>query len=459
MVFSTNIFLFLFLPIVLMVYYNPLIRNRRFRNFFLVLASLGFYAWGEPVYVLLMIESICMNYGIALLIEHFRRKRILFLVISLIYNLGVLFIFKYLPFMISLVFGKEVLEIALPIGISFYTFQAMSYVIDVYRGTRAERNIINVALYISLFPQLIAGPIVRYQQIEKEIRDRKENFRCFSYGVNRFIVGLAKKVIIANNVARIADEAFKYVGTLSVAMAWLGAIAYALQIYYDFSGYSDMAIGLGRMFGFHICENFKYPYISCSITEFWRRWHISLSGWFRDYVYIPLGGNRCSKKRNLLNLGIVWLLTGIWHGANWTFWLWGLLYFMLLAIEKTWKWMPKIKYFNRIYTMVAVILLWVLFRADTVGQAIIYMENMFNVMHYEMINERFWNLMMNFKVYIVIGVLGVAPIACCVYKKLADPVYRKGYQLLRIVVTVVIFVVTITYMVADTYNPFIYFNF
>lgn len=290
MIFSTNAFLFLFLPIVLIIYYNPFIKKREFKNSFLVLASLGFYAWGEPVYVILMILSICMNYGFALLIGYFQKKRRIFLIVSLAGNLGILFVFKYLSFIIGMFSKHNMWSLPLPIGISFYTFQAISYVMDVYHGVKAEKKLLNVALYISFFPQLIAGPIVRYKQIAKEIQNRDESFRNFRKGVDRFIIGLAKKVILANNIARIADESFRCIGSMSIATAWLGAISYTLQIYFDFSGYSDMAIGLGRMFGFHISTNFKYPYISKSVTEFWRRWHISLSRWFRDYVYFSLGG-------------------------------------------------------------------------------------------------------------------------------------------------------------------------
>lgn len=459
MIFSTNAFLFLFLPIVLIIYYNPFIKKREFKNSFLVLASLGFYAWGEPVYVILMILSICMNYGFALLIGYFQKKRRIFLIVSLAGNLGILFVFKYLSFIIGMFSKHNMWSLPLPIGISFYTFQAISYVMDVYHGVKAEKKLLNVALYISFFPQLIAGPIVRYKQIAKEIQNRDESFRNFRKGVDRFIIGLAKKVILANNIARIADESFRCIGSMSIATAWLGAISYTLQIYFDFSGYSDMAIGLGRMFGFHISTNFKYPYISKSVTEFWRRWHISLSRWFRDYVYFSLGGGKCSKLRNIINLGIVWLLTGIWHGANWTFLLWGISYFIVLVFEKNIKWTCNKKYFNYVYTVIVVILLWVLFRAESISQAAAYIENMFRISKYGFLDNRFCQIIMHYKVYIVAGLLGSFPVSLWMYRHLSKRDYYKIWGTLATVGKILIFLITITFMAADTYNPFIYFNF
>lgn len=339
MVFSSTIFLFLFLPIVLIGYYNPWFKSQGFKNGFLLLASLGFYAWGEPVFVFLMIVSIIITWLFGLSIDKNQGKAKPILTISIIYHIVILFVFKYLSFAAQqaglLIFHNEIeLGIELPIGISFFAFQMMSYLFDVYyKKTAAQKSIFKLALYVSLFPQLIAGPIVRYNQIEKEIDNRIVSKRDFTEGMERFIYGLAKKVMLSNYLAYVADSIFN-AGERSVAAAWLGGICYALQIYFDFSGYSDMAIGMGRMLGFHFTENFNYPYVSKSITEFWRRWHISLSTWFRDYVYIPLGGNRVAKGRWIFNIFIVWLLTGIWHGANWTFLVWGLLYFMVLIIEK-----------------------------------------------------------------------------------------------------------------------------
>ena len=341
MLFSSLVFLIVFLPIVLFGYYVLFRKWRPAQNIFLLLASLVFYAWGEPKFVFVMIASILFNWLMGLLADRHRaRKKLagLWIVLDVAGNLGLLFVFKYLMFALNNVntlFGTAlpVPQIALPIGISFFTFQAMSYVIDVYRGDgQVQKNPLYVGLYISLFPQLIAGPIVRYQTVADEIQNRKETWADFADGVQRFLIGFLKKVLLANTMAIIADGVFDSQKPVCAAASALGLIAYTLQIYYDFGGYSDMGIGLGRMFGFHFLENFDYPYISTSITEFWRRWHISLGTWFRDYVYIPLGGSRVKKPRLVLNLFVVWMLTGIWHGANWTFVAWGFLYFVLLTV-------------------------------------------------------------------------------------------------------------------------------
>ena len=344
MLFSSSIFLFLFLPLVLLIYYLPLGRFRQGQNVFLLLASLGFYAWGEPWFVLVMMGSIVVNYGFGLWVDHnqrHNRSARMPVVLALVVNLGILFVFKYLTFTLGILndLGAHFVipGIELPIGISFFTFQALSYVLDIQRGHgQVQRSPLKVGLYISFFPQLIAGPIVKYETVADQIDHRKENWEDFSSGCARFVVGLGKKVLLANQLALVADRAFQLGGTgqLTTGFAWLGSLCYTLQIYYDFSGYSDMAIGLGKMFGFHFLENFNYPYISRSVTEFWRRWHISLSTWFRDYVYFPLGGSRVdSKGKHIRNLFVVWLLTGIWHGANWTFIVWGLFYFVLLNGE------------------------------------------------------------------------------------------------------------------------------
>jgi D-alanyl-lipoteichoic acid acyltransferase DltB (MBOAT superfamily) len=342
MVFSSTIFLFLFLPILLICYFNPIWKNRNVKNVIILFASLGFYAWGEPIFIFVMLVSIGFNWFIGLqLTKHENTKtRKRYMLIAVVYNVSLLFVFKYISFVIKnigLLLKNDTISvnIALPIGISFFTFQIMSYIFDVYyKKAEAQDNLINVALYISLFPQLIAGPIVQYQTIAKEINNRIETAKDFTEGVMRFVIGLGKKILIANYAGFIADSIFILNGNLSVASAWLGAIAYTLQIFFDFSAYSDMAIGLGRIFGFHFLENFNYPYAAKSITDFWQRWHISLSTWFRDYVYIPMGGNRVSKRKLIFNLFVVWLLTGIWHGANWTFIVWGIFYFLLLLMER-----------------------------------------------------------------------------------------------------------------------------
>ena len=340
MVFSSLIFTFLFLPIVLIVYY---LAKDKYRNYILLAASLFFYSYGEPHFVYVMLGSVLGNYIMALLIDRFKERKLskICLIADIVFNIGLLFIFKYLDFTISvfnMVFHTsiDIMRIKLPIGISFFTFQALSYVIDVYRGTvKVQKNLLYLALYISFFPQLVAGPIVRYSTIEEQIHDRKCTLESFSEGAKRFLIGFSKKIILANNLSLFASEIFSLdVTVTNPLLLWLGSICFSLQIFYDFSGYSDMAIGLGRIFGFVFLENFDYPYVSRSVTEFWRRWHMSLGQWFRDYVYIPLGGSRVSTPRHILNMLIVWLLTGIWHGANFTFIAWGLGYFVLLVIEK-----------------------------------------------------------------------------------------------------------------------------
>lgn len=342
MVFSSTLFLFLFLPLTLMIYYNPFVRSRKFRNRCLLVASLFFYAWGEPFFVWLMVLSIAVGWACGRAMERAasRRQEKRILTAGVVFHVGLLFVFKYLTFVVSqlgLLLHEDfsAIHIALPIGISFFTFQLLSYLSDIYYGrSKAQQSVLAVGLYIALFPQIIAGPIVRYETIEQQIEHRVENIADFSSGMMCFIYGLGKKVVIANYMGVVADNIFDGGGSLSLATAWYGAFAYTLQIYFDFSGYSDMAIGFGRMFGFHFMENFNYPYISRSATEFWRRWHISLGTWFRDYVYIPLGGNRVTRRRWGYNLFVVWALTGIWHGANWTFLCWGLWYFVLLLVEK-----------------------------------------------------------------------------------------------------------------------------
>ena len=340
MLFSSTVFIFLFLPAVLIGYYL-LLRGMKARNALLLAASLVFYAWGEPVYVLLMLLSIAVNYAFGRLLERREHSKTL-LVAAVIFNLGLLFYFKYLNFTVdnlNALLGTRlsVPRLALPIGISFFTFQAMSYVIDVYRGTApVQRNVLSLGLYISFFPQLIAGPIVRYNSIAAQIEERRVTPEDFQAGVCRFIEGFAKKIILANNLSLAAERAFALAGAgeISTAMAWLGSLAYTFQIFFDFSGYSDMAIGLGRMFGFRFEENFRYPYLSRSVSEFWNRWHISLGRWFRDYVYFPLGGSRVDRGKLLRNLFVVWLLTGVWHGAAWQFIVWGLGYGLIISLEK-----------------------------------------------------------------------------------------------------------------------------
>ena len=461
MVFSSGIFLFLFLPIVLLIYYNPLIRSRSFRNIFLFLASIIFYAWGEPVYVLLMLSSITVNWLFGRCIMAGKNSTVI-AALAVVYNLAFLFVFKYLDFAITncnnlLSLSIPLFGIELPIGISFYTFQAMSYVIDVKRKPElAQRSLLNVGLYIACFPQLIAGPIVRYETVAQQIRERTESWNDVTVGLRRFLWGLAKKVILANNLAKFADLAFD--GTeLSTALAWLGAAAYMLQIYFDFSGYSDMAIGLGRMFGFRFDENFNYPYAASGITDFWRRWHISLSTWFRDYVYIPLGGNRVRPARHILNLFLVWLLTGIWHGANWTFILWGLIYFLLLMLEKytPLKRVPKL--FGHLYTLLAVCLCWVLFRAASLSSALEYLKAMFGAAPLGIWDGNASIVLTNGFVYFLLGAILSFPIVPFFAKK--PFVQKPVVQYLLAFFQLLVFLLTIGFILSSSYDPFIYFNF
>ncbi len=470
MLFASTVFIFLFLPSVLFLYYVVLKKFRTAQNILLLVASLLFYAWGEPKYVLIMMLSIIMNYALGLLVDKYRgnkTKSRLIIAATVVFNLAILYIFKYLMFTVENInsiagLHLSVPNIVLPIGISFFTFQAMSYVIDVYREKgEAQKNPLNVGLYISFFPQLIAGPIVRYETVAYQIKHRKETFDKFSEGVCRFIIGLAKKVLLANTMGVIADYSFEMPHSeLTVVMSWVGALAYTFQIFFDFSGYSDMAIGLGKMFGFDFLENFDYPYISKSISEFWRRWHISLGTWFRDYVYFPLGGSRVkSKARLVFNLFVVWSLTGIWHGANWTFLCWGLMYFVLIAVEKLIGWEKKnpnkMQVLKHIYTLFFVVMGWVLFRAESLTDAISYMGTMFG--GGELINDSTIYYALNYIVYFVFAILISTPI----FKKISEKV--NGNNPVIAVITAiglfVLLIISVSYIVKGAYNPFIYFNF
>jgi len=472
MLFSSPVFIYVFLPIVLLCYYTVLRNKRNLQNVFLFLSSLFFYAWGEPKFVLVMILSIVVNWSLGLLVNNYKQKRILFskflIALTVFSNLLILFIFKYLNFTVNNIngfFGTSIniKSIALPIGVSFFTFQAMSYVIDVYRGKgNVQKNIINVGLYISFFPQLIAGPIVRYETVADQIKNRKETTEDFFNGFTRFVFGFSKKVLLANSFAIIADRSFDGLAegmNLSVLGAWLGAICYTLQIYYDFSGYSDMAIGLGKMFGFHFLENFNYPYISTSITEFWRRWHISLGSWFRDYVYFPMGGSRVKKRRLVFNLFIVWMLTGVWHGANWTFVLWGFMYFFLLVTEKLtgfYKTEKKIlKPLLWIYTFIFVVFGWVLFRSNSISDAIHYFSVMFGKGTL-LIDDIFMRDLNQIIIYIVIGVLFSFPVTGFFKKKFKQGIVK---DIVFVIIVIGLFILSVASVVSSSYNPFIYFNF
>ncbi len=473
MVFSSVEFLCGFLPVVLLLYF--LLPGRRLKNRFLLLASLGFYAWGEPLYVLLMLACIAGNWALGLLADG-RRGALpgrAALCLMLLFNLSLLGVFKYAGFVIeslnaAFALALPVPEVVLPIGISFFTFQGMSYVIDVYRGeAKARRNLLDVGLYVAFFPQLIAGPIVRYNTIAAEIDGRRENWQDLCAGIDLFIIGLAKKMLLANNFAIVADKLFNAGGyaSLSVGAAWLGAIAYTLQIYFDFGGYSDMAIGLGRMFGFHFLPNFNYPYISRSVTEFWRRWHMSLSGWFRDYVYIPLGGNRRGRGRQVLNLFIVWLLTGLWHGANWTFLAWGLYYCLFLVIEKLTglsEKLPKVPVLSNLLVLLVVICGWVLFRAPDIAGAGEYLGAMFGVFGNPLTDETFFYQLGENKVQLMLAALAATPVLPWLAKKLPRlQTFAWGlpFGCCRDLFLLLLLLLGLASLAKGSFNPFIYFNF
>lgn len=467
MLFSSLTFLFVFLPATLALYF--LVKDK-FKNYVLLAASLLFYAWGEPKYVILMILSIIFNFFIAKLINKKRKKKKLtkfLLFIAVLVNIGALFIFKYLDFTIlniNSIFGTNLglTKLALPIGISFYTFQILSYVIDVYRKkVKVQKNIFTLGTYIALFPQLIAGPIVRYSDVEKQLKKRTHSLDKFCDGFRRFIVGFAKKVLIANNVAIIADTVFndpsaQALGPVAIIIALL---AYTLQIYYDFSGYSDMAIGLGKIFGFDFDENFNYPYSAHSITDFWRRWHISLTTWFRDYLYIPLGGNRCSKIKWIRNFAVVWLFTGFWHGASWNFVLWGVFFMIILLIEKEFlhKLLEKLpKIVNWIYMFIIVNFGWLLFRANTMDDLGHVINSFF---HPEASTVDF--LAHNFSIipyvnFMIIGLIFMFPVGKKISAKLLS--YKYGRFILDLIL-LALFGLGICALVNSSYNPFIYFRF
>ncbi len=472
MVFSSLPFLFRYLPIVLLLYF---IVPRRLRSFVLYVASLIFYAWGEPIYVCLMIFSTIVDFVHGYLVHRFKEKNEigkakLTVASAMIINLSLLGFFKYSDFLIMNInnlTGSSIplLNLALPIGISFYTFQTMSYTIDVYRGeAQVQKNIINFGVYVALFPQLIAGPIVQYKTIAKQLQERRENFDQFSYGVMRFMIGLGKKVLLANNIGLLWDT-IKVMGTseLSVIGAWLGITAFAFQIYFDFSGYSDMAIGLGNMFGFRFLENFNYPYMSKSITEFWRRWHISLGSWFRDYVYIPLGGNRCGLSKQIRNIAIVWLLTGIWHGASWNFVAWGVYFGLLLVIEKFFllKWLKKLpSVFSNIYAIFFVWIGWVIFAFDDLSVGINYIRSMLGFNDIAIINRGTCYLLLNYGAIIIITILASTDFPKRLSIKLFGNYGEKQISAwVQGAFIIGVFIVSVAYLVDASYNPFLYFRF
>jgi len=470
MLFSSNTFLLLFLPAFLFIYYAG--RNRTYRNIILLIFSLIFYAWGEPENIFLLITSIIINHFVGRIIEKTNNeiKRKAALVFGVCIDIFFLGIFKYAGFGVMAInqifrLSLHIPNIQLPIGISFFTFQEISYIADIYRGVaRAQRNLLGTALYVSMFPQLIAGPIVRYNSVARELVDRHENWNDFSRGIIRFVFGLSKKVLLANFLGELADFYFSGdLSKLSCLGAWEGAVAYTFQIYFDFSGYSDMAIGLGMMTGFHFNENFNYPYICSSIRDFWKRWHISLSTWFRDYVYIPLGGSRGGYWANIRNLFIVWFLTGLWHGADWNFIAWGLYYFLLLMLERVvfHKKIHESKWFKviyKIFALICVITGWVIFHADGLSDGIRYIEMMYR--NKSMSNAVDLFQLRNYAVILFMSVFFSTP--GCKKLKVKIGKLKQGNIVLNIfepLIILILWFLCVSCLTMNSYNPFIYFNF
>ena len=465
MLFSSIPFLYYFLPAVLIVYF---LVPRCLKNTVLLLFSLVFYGWGEPKYVVLMVASIAMFYGCGLAIGKAKEQKWkkFWLIVSVVVSLSLLGIFKYADFFVSSVnaatgLSIPLLRLALPIGISFYTFQCLSYTIDVYRGNAAvQYNPISFGAYVSLFPQLIAGPIVRYVDVARELENRTHSWEKVSLGLRRFIIGLAKKIIIADNFA-VLMKLFRESGEQSVLFYWMYAIAFTMNIYFDFSAYSDMAIGLGKIFGFHFIENFNYPYISRSIQEFWRRWHMSLGSWFRDYVYIPLGGNRVSKARWVFNTLAVWMLTGLWHGAAWNFVLWGLLYAALLLFEKFVPAVTKLpRVLSHVYVMLMVTLGFVLFNAESLSQVASDVGGMFGFAGVPLVNQETLYYLASYGVLFVAGFIGATPIVRDTAKKLSEhPKTGKIIAVLEPVFLLALLLICTAYLVDGSFSPFLYFRF
>ena len=463
MIFSSVTFLFLFLPITLLLYY---LVPQKAKNTVLLLASLLFYAWGEPVYVILMLYSILLNYGMGLLMDRVPRAKKEILAFTVIINLLMLGFFKYYGFLVENInalfrLNLPVRTLALPIGISFYTFQALSYDIDLYRGKfPVQKNLIKFATYITMFPQLIAGPIVRYEDVEAQMGPRKLSLARFGKGAVRFIIGLAKKVLLANLTGAVFDSIHASGAAVSTLSAWIGAVSYTFQIYFDFSGYSDMAIGLGQMLGFNFVENFNYPYAAESVTDFWRRWHISLSTWFREYVYIPLGGNRVKVWKHIRNILVVWMLTGLWHGASWNFVLWGLYYGILLLLEKyvflKWKLPSAVRY---VFTMIFVIIGWVIFSADSVPQILTALSSMFGFAENGFVDGTALYLLKSNAVLLLAAAFFSLPLLKKPLKRLKESSAAAIYYLFGFIFLLAILSCSIAFLVTENYNPFLYFRF
>ncbi len=465
MLFSSITFLYYFLPLAAALYFTV---PGSFKNIALLSVSIIFYGWGEPRYILIMGASVCLGYACGLLIDccRHRRARKVLCAVSVVISLSFLLYFKYADFFIenlNAAAGTQIalIKTALPIGISFYTFQLISYTIDVYRGEPAQKNFVSLAAYISMFPQLIAGPIVRYADIAAQLKSRVHTWETAAEGVRRFVIGLAKKVLLANQLGELCSV-FRESGEKSVLFFWMYAAAFSLHVYFDFSGYSDMAIGLGRIFGFHFLENFDYPFVSASITEFWRRWHMSLGSWFRDYVYIPLGGGRCGRGRQLLNILIVWMLTGFWHGAAWNFILWGLYFAVLLMIEKLWllRWLKKRKILAHIYTLFLVMASFVIFNAGSLGQVWSDLGGLFGAGGIPLVSAEALYYLKSYAVVLLFGIIGAAPFMRSVIRRISNnPAVSTILNSAEPVFAAVVLLVVTAYLVDGSFNPFLYFRF
>ena len=457
MLFSSITFLYYFLPIVLLTYF---LTPTKYKNIILFISSLFFYAWGEPTYIILMLVSISVGYFFALGMNRFSKYRKIIFILSLVITLGFLFVFKYTNFFITnlnalLHVSIPLAKISLPIGISFYTFQIVSYLIDVYRNeVQEQKSFLHLATYISLFPQLIAGPIVRYKDVALELEHRTHSFDKVYEGIRRFMLGLGKKILIANTMGAFVVSATS-LSDKSILLYWMLAIAIGFQIYFDFSGYSDMAIGLGKIFGFHFMENFNYPFIADSITDFWRRWHISLGSWFRDYVYIPLGGSRCSKARGLFNIFVVWFLTGFWHGAEWNFILWGLFFWMVLMFEKRFllSSLKDHKVIAHIYVIFLVLISFIIFNSSSLGEIVVSVKSMLGMNHLPLYNLSSLYYIRSYIVVFIIAVIGSTPLMKKLVQKIKWSIYLEPF------LWIVLLVVCSAYLIDGSFNPFLYFRF
>ena len=459
MIFSSILFIYYFLPLLLVIYF---IVPNKCKNLVLLIFSLLFYFLGEPKYIIILLLSCIINYFLGKQIEKNKHSK-LYLLIALIYNIGQLLIFKYTDFFISninSIFNINIpfMYIIMPIGISFFTFQILAYIIDVYnKKHKSAKNIIDFMTYVCLFPQLVAGPIVRYIDVEKALENRTHNYNHFSNGIKRFVVGLSKKVLLAN----VLGEFTKSLVTETVLSSWLKPIAYTLQIYFDFSGYSDMAIGLGLMFGFRFLENFNYPLIASSITDFWRRWHISLSSWFRDYVYIPLGGNRVSKLKWIRNLFVVWFLTGFWHGASWNFIIWGLYFGVILVIEKILigKYLEKTKVFKYIYSSLIIVIGFLIFNSNTTSEIFTSLGNMFNLNNIDLVNQETIYYLKNYLVLLIVATISATPLLNNTISKIRKTKLKTLINVLEPITYIALLILSTAFLIDESFNPFLYFRF